>query len=165
MEAAALAPERAAADGDDGVNGAVIVVVARSWLGTRFHHQGRLKGVGVDCAGLVIGVAHELGLSDYDWRDYPPQPDGEQLQAACDAQMTSIATQAIAPGDVLLMRFMPHSPHPQHLAIVGDHPAGGLSIIHAWAPARKVVEVRFDDDWRRKIVAAYRLPAPHRDSH
>src|SRR5690606_2360282 len=44
-----------------------IAVQARSWLGTRFHHQGRLKKRGgqpggVDCLGLLMGVGQELEL-------------------------------------------------------------------------------------------------------
>ncbi len=38
-------------------SGSDVVRTARTWLGTPYHHQGRLKGVGVDCAGLLIGVA------------------------------------------------------------------------------------------------------------
>jgi hypothetical protein len=41
----------------------------RSWLGSKYHHQGRLKksaagAGGVDCIGLIIGVIDELGLQD-----------------------------------------------------------------------------------------------------
>ena len=39
-----------------------VVTAAREWIDTPFHHQARLKGVGVDCVGLVIGVARELAL-------------------------------------------------------------------------------------------------------
>ena len=39
-----------------------VVAAALAWTDTPFHHQARLKGVGVDCVGLVIGVARELGL-------------------------------------------------------------------------------------------------------
>jgi len=35
---------------------AAIVAEARSWIGTRYRHQGSLKGVGCDCLGLVRGV-------------------------------------------------------------------------------------------------------------
>ena len=37
-----------------------VVRMARTWLGTPYHHQGRVKGAGVDCGGLVIGVARFL---------------------------------------------------------------------------------------------------------
>ena len=35
---------------------AAIVAEARTWIGTRYRHQGSLKGVGCDCLGLVRGV-------------------------------------------------------------------------------------------------------------
>ena len=34
-----------------------IIAEARSWLGTPWHHQASLKGVGCDCIGFVRGVA------------------------------------------------------------------------------------------------------------
>jgi cell wall-associated NlpC family hydrolase len=38
------------------------VTEARTWVGTPFKHQGRTKGVGVDCLGIVLGVAEELDI-------------------------------------------------------------------------------------------------------
>ena len=48
-----------------------IINQARTWLGTKYHHQGRLKKSsrgdgGVDCIGLVIGIIDELGIQDGD---------------------------------------------------------------------------------------------------
>ncbi len=48
-----------------------IISQARTWLGTKYHHQGRLKKSargfgGVDCIGLVIGIIDELGIQDGD---------------------------------------------------------------------------------------------------
>jgi NlpC/P60 family putative phage cell wall peptidase len=136
------------------MNSADVVTEARTWLGTRFHHQGRLKGVGVDCAGLVVGVAEAMGLQVQDRTDYTRQPDGTMLQETCDAQLIQIALEDIRPGDVLLMRF---EQEPQHLAFVGDYEFGGLSLIHAYAQSRKVVETRLDDVWLARVVAAYRF--------
>jgi cell wall-associated NlpC family hydrolase len=42
------------------MNATDIVAVARSWLGTPYHHQATLKGVGCDCLGLVRGVYADL---------------------------------------------------------------------------------------------------------
>ena len=47
-----------------------IVATAREYLLTPFHHQGRKKGVGIDCVGLIACVGHELGILDYDCTDY-----------------------------------------------------------------------------------------------
>ena len=43
-----------------------IVEAARAWLGTPYHHQASLRGVGCDCLGLVRGVWREL---------YGPEPE------------------------------------------------------------------------------------------
>jgi len=132
-----------------------IVAEARSWIGTRFCHQGRLKGIGCDCAGLVVGVCKALGLSEFDKADYSRIPDGFMLRDTCANEMTEIPLFDLHPGDVVLFSF---SAHPQHLAIVGDYHLGGLSIIHAYSKARQIVETRFDDIWIGRIVAGYRLP-------
>lgn len=136
---------------------AEIVSNARSWLGTRWQHQARLKGVGCDCAGLVIGVARECGIVDFafDVNGYERFPSGNTLAMHCGEYMTRIDKNDIAPGDVVLMRF---DGEPQHLAIVADYVHGGLSVVHAYALSRQVVEHALDDTWRKRIVAAYRMP-------
>ncbi|MDH3664245.1 MAG: peptidase P60, partial [Alphaproteobacteria bacterium] len=106
-----------------------ILAAARTWLGTPWIHQGRLKTVCVDCGGLIIGVGKELGLLDFDTQVYGRIPDGQRLRALCDEHLTAKPVGDIVPGDVLLMRF---TRHPQHLAIVGDR-GDPFSLIHAYA--------------------------------
>ena len=130
-----------------------IVAEARLWIDTPFVHQGRVLGVGVDCAGLIICVGNALQLLDYDETGYPPKPDGVSLQRSCDAQLIRIDDYRL--GDVVLFRF---GAEPQHLAIVGDYAFGGFSIIHAYAPNKRVIETTFDAIWKRRIVQAYRYP-------
>lgn len=136
-----------------------IVDTARSWLGTRFHHQGRIKKTdthkgGVDCLGLLIGVARELDLpfSQYDEVDYPHYPDTQRLRANLASVMQEISVENIEIGDVLLLNI---DGSPQHLAIVSEL-AGELAIIHAYAPAKAVVEHLLDDYWQKRMVAAFR---------
>lgn len=38
---------------------------ALTWLGTPYHHQGRVKGVGVDCGTLICEVYEKVGLMDH----------------------------------------------------------------------------------------------------
>lgn len=138
---------------------AAVVAEARTWLGTKWVHQHRTKGVGVDCGGLVIGVARVLGLvaPDMDVNHYARVPDGTSLLAHCDAWMQRIAVDTIQPGDVLVLRF---DTDPQHLAIVADYVHGGLSIVHALdrAGSGSVIEHRLDPANRARVVAAYSLP-------
>lgn len=125
-----------------------IVDEARDWLGTRWFHQGRSRA-GVDCIGLVIRVAHALGLSTFDTADYSRQPDPVRMRALLDEHMTKIPVASAQIGDMLLMRF---EKEPQHVAIVTD-----LGIIHAYAQVRRVVEHRLDSVWRARVVAAYQF--------
>lgn len=39
-----------------------VVRVARTWLGTPYHHAGRIKGVGADCLTLLAEVYAEAGV-------------------------------------------------------------------------------------------------------
>lgn len=127
-----------------------MVAEARKWLGTPYQHQGRLRGVAVDCVGLVIGVARGLGLAD-GWRDQPYRkfPDEAYVRAVLDAHLEpSGATPA--PGDVALLRWRRTA---NHIAIAGN----ADTIIHAYYLPSKVVEHRIDEDWCERIVALYRF--------
>lgn len=128
-----------------------IVDCARTWIGTPFHHQGRAKGAGVDCAGLVIGVAHELGLSDFDVTGYAHQPDEAMFRRVLDAQMDRVAREDLLPGDVLTFAYE----REQHLAILTT--AAPAAIVHAWAKARRVVEHGLDDAFSARLRGCWRF--------
>ena len=115
-----------------------VVEAARSHLGTPWMHQGRLPGVALDCAGLVIVVARQLCLIPQDWdiNGYERTPDGTMLHW-CDTMMTR--ADEPAPGRVIVLTIRGD---PQHLGIVGNYRHGGLSVIHAASQAGKVVETR-----------------------
>ncbi|EWS52660.1 MULTISPECIES: hypothetical protein [unclassified Methylibium] len=140
------------------MNRAQVVAAARGWIGTPYQHQQRLKGVAVDCAGLVIGVARELGIvpPEMDVTGYLRLPDGASLIAYCDQFMTRVPLIEAMPGDVPVVCH-PRSPrrHAAHMGIFGDYP-GGLSLIHA--NGTKVVEHRFDEDTRSRTLQVYRMP-------
>lgn len=125
-----------------------IIDTARQYLGTPFHHQARVKGVGIDCAGLLICVARDLGLPHYDVQGYSRVPSGADFEKHLDANLDPIS--AIEPGCVLLMTF---DVDPQHVAIATSE----NSIIHAYASARKCVEHDLDAKWRSGIHRIYRF--------
>jgi len=129
-----------------------VIAFARSCVGTPFVHQGRSPGVGLDCAGLGIVSAKAAGIFIKDFSGYPRTPFDGMLKKMFDEQKNLIRVDAsdLSPGDILLMRF---SSQPQHVAIMSND---GY-IIHAYQNIGKVVEHRLDANWRRKIVAVYRL--------
>lgn len=126
---------------------ASITAAARRYLGVRYVHQGRAT-VGLDCAGLVVRVARDLGIPAQDMAGYGRLPVGDALRQTLDAQAVPVAH--YREGDILLIRFQLE---PQHLAIVTDS-----GMIHSYAAARKVVEHRIDSHWASRIVAAYSFP-------
>lgn len=145
------------------VDAADIVTQARSWVGTRFQHQGRLKQTathpgGGDCLGLLMGVARELDLrsvesgkplTHYDRTDYGRAPDGQAFRSLLGVHLQTVAEAQIRPGDVGLFVF---DANPQHVAIISD-----AGLIHSYAQIRKAVEHGFTDDWKKRLVAVFRI--------
>ena len=148
-----------------------ITTQARTWLGTRFHHQGRIKksathNGGVDCLGLLIGVSEELSLKSRDGIiplhtldniNYGDFPDNKFLCHQLKTHLTEIPKNTVKSGDVVLMNF---DNSPQHLGIISDYPLSEynkLGLIHSYAPAKKVIEHRLDENWLAKIENAFRI--------
>lgn len=133
-----------------------IVETARSWIGTPFHHQARCKGAGVDCVGLVLCVAKELGYvaQDFDVLGYSRRPDGVTLMHHLHAQLDEVSQADMRPGDVVCVAF---DALPQHVGVVGDYLHGGLSIIHADSRHKRVVETRLMFGAAMRFVAAFRF--------
>jgi cell wall-associated NlpC family hydrolase len=50
----------------------LVVAEARDWLGTVYHHQAHIKGVGVDCAQLLVACYRQTGVlpADFDPGNY-----------------------------------------------------------------------------------------------
>lgn len=134
-----------------------IVDAARLWLGTPYHHQASLRGVGCDCLGLVRGVWRDL-CGDEPEAPPPYSPSWaeslrqETLALAAKRHLLPLETVEAQPGDVLLFRWREHLPakHCAFLATPG-------SIIHAHDGAA-VAEVAFTPWWRRHLSHAFSFP-------
>jgi NlpC/P60 family putative phage cell wall peptidase len=134
-----------------------IVDVARSWLGTPYHHQASVKGAGADCLGLVRGVYREvLGCEPeaapaYS-RDWGETNARETLLEAAARNLIAVARDEARPGDVLVFRLRPGT-IAKHAAIL----ATSGSMIHAMegTPAS---EVALSAWWRRRIAGVFRFP-------
>ena len=128
-----------------------ILTAARQCLGTPFRHQGRLVAFGLDCAGVAIHVAREIGAGVIDVSGYGRTPAHGQLARSLDSQpcLERVFLEDRQAGDLLLMRF---SSDPQHIAI-----CAGETIIHAYEAAGKCCEHRINDLWAARIVRVYRF--------
>lgn len=124
-----------------------IVDEARSWIGTRWQHQARLKGIGVDCAGLVVCVMRAVGIEVIDVEGYPRRPDGSLLDVVRDQ---TDPTAEWLPGDVAVFHW---GNDPCHLAIL----TSPTSIIHAHAMARGVIEHDLDGNWMKAVTCVRRV--------
>lgn len=126
-----------------------VVNQAKTWLGTRFRYQGRIKknqnnNGGVDCLGLIFGVCDELGykydgklLSEYDKITYSKKPDYTILRKKFSEFFKTKNIEKIDVGDIVLKKL---SEEQSHLMIYT-----GISFIHASANTMSVVEHGVDN--------------------
>lgn len=134
------------------------VAEAQAWIGTPFHWQASVKGVGCDCKGLVAGVARALGLPEAEglyarMADYGADgrvPVSTLLRGMAE---TLTRTPVARPGDVLLFRM---SGQPQHMGVhAGDH------VIHTYnGGPRRVIATRLALPARPwPLHSAWRFPS------
>jgi NlpC/P60 family putative phage cell wall peptidase len=109
----------------------MVIAVARSWLGTPYHDQASLKGVGCDCLGLARGVWREVvGLEPFpippysrDWGESGPR---EVLAEGARRMMPEIAPGDASPGALILFRMMPRA-IAKHVGIVTGATTTGVT--------------------------------------
>lgn len=130
----------------------LIVKAAHGWLGTPYHHQARVKGVGVDCAQLVAGIAGELGIIKVGSPipfDYSPEWHIHNREELLVKNLESFGCtlkpiEETQPGDILCFQF---GRAIGHLGIMVD----GGNFIHARIDAGLVVLNSLSTDSVKKV--------------
>ena len=138
-----------------------IVKAARGWIGTPYHDQASVKGVGCDCLGLIRGVWREvigpepIPVPPYsrDWGEAGPV---EVLAEAARAAMVEIDVADARTGDVVLFR-MRQGAIAKHAGILTPNDR----FIHAYERTG-VIEQELTAPWHRRIAFAFRFPIPER---
>lgn len=153
---AQAAPESRAQPSCEASERTAVVAEARSWLRTPYHHMGRVKGAGVDCATLLAevyaraGVIASVAIPFYppDWHlhrdaerylgfvlDHAKELSAASSQLSAGDELKAESGQPIAPlpADLALWRFGRCF---SHGAIVIDWPL----VIHAYAGRGCVLE-------------------------
>jgi NlpC/P60 family putative phage cell wall peptidase len=106
----------------------LVVKEALSWIGTPYRHNAMVKGSGVDCAMILIGVYQNCGLvEEVNLPHYSPQwhlhRDEEKYLETISKYLKP--TKDPKPGDVALFKF---GRTVSHSAIIIDYP----TVVHAY---------------------------------
>lgn len=126
-------------DASEAVQRAAVLAEARTWLGTKYHHEADVRGAGVDCALLLVRVWVDLGLVEpFDPRPYPRDwhlhQDGERYMGFLEPLAHALPDNAAPqPGDLAIWR---NGRTFSHAAIITEWPV----VIHASFPSRCVLE-------------------------
>jgi NlpC/P60 family putative phage cell wall peptidase len=112
-----------------------IVAEARTWIGTPYHHEARLKGVGVDCATFIYEVlltvhAMEPKVLDHYSTNWFLHTNDERYMI--EVMKIADEIEAPKPGDLAMFKY---GRAYAHAAIVLQWPI----IVHASRQARAVV--------------------------
>jgi NlpC/P60 family putative phage cell wall peptidase len=134
-----------------------VIASARGWLGTPYHDQASLKGVGCDCLGLARGVWREVvGPEPFpipaysrDWGETGPR---EVLAEGAGRMMPEISVSEVCPGALVLFRMKPRA-IAKHVGIM----TGPDTFLHAYERLG-VIEEPLTHAWRRRIALAFLFP-------
>lgn len=137
-----------------------LIAEARTWIGTPFHHQGRVRRVGVDCIGLIVQPARDLGIAVTDEIGYSDQPNAEHTLECLRRSFVQVPVGRMLDGDVYYIWFgVPSQPH--HFGFKTD-----VGILHAYNDMSRggkrirmgrATETRLPVDWARRIHSAWRF--------
>lgn len=137
------------------INHQAVADQARSYIGTRWRHQGRSRLHGLDCFGLLWRVAEDLGCPISDETGYARVPNGFSFVEGMRARFDPIKIIDAQSGDVLVFH---EQRYPCHTGIVVPNRAGvPANIVHAHARRRSVVEEPLVQEWGMKAVMAFRF--------
>lgn len=130
---------------------AAIVAEAHTWLRTPYHHLADIKGIGTDCAMLLVRVYQAVGIvpADFDPRPYEPEwylhQDEERYMAGMERYSHRVETPQLA--DIALYRFGRTASHgaiivSDEFVIHAHRPHGNVELIE-----RRALAERLDSYW------------------
>ena len=138
-----------------------IVSEARRWIGTPYHHQAALCGVGVDCVGLIRGVGHATGALPEDaeawdrFGGYSRVPNPNRMGEGMRLFLRPLDFDP-QEGDIAWLHWRVDLP--MHLAILASDHRGGLTLIHSYSEAGGVVEHGLTPEWLARVHSWWRYP-------
>jgi NlpC/P60 family putative phage cell wall peptidase len=136
---------------------AYVIATARLWLGTPYHDQASLRGVGCDCLGLARGIWREVvGAEPFpippysrDWGETGPR---EVLAEGARRMMIDVPVRDAPPGALILFRMRPRA-IAKHVGIL----TSPTTFLHAYERLG-VIEEPLTPTWQLRIAFAFLFP-------
>jgi len=143
---------------------AQIVQNVREWIGTPYHHQETVKGVGCDCLGLIRGVWRDLYVNEpevpirYSQNWMESRNKEIMYDLACKHMVLKEDIEARAPGDILLFR-MNRDGVAKHTGILTkrDTDMEVECMVHS-QEGINCTEVDLNEWWQKRITAVFEYP-------
>jgi NlpC/P60 family putative phage cell wall peptidase len=135
-----------------------VIAAARLWLGTPYHDQASLKGIGCDCLGLARGVWRDVvgdepfPMPPYS-RDWGETGSREILAEGARRMMIELPFADALPGALVLFRMRPGA-IAKHVGIL----TAPDRFIHAYERLG-VVEEPLTPAWHRRIAFVFLFPS------
>jgi cell wall-associated NlpC family hydrolase len=125
---------------------------SRSWIGTQWENNQRVKAIGVDCTGLLIGIGINVGFlpSNFTIDNYHRIARGRSLLSVLERYLAPVARKELAIADIIAFD---HLNTITHVGIV----SGENLFIHAHH-RHGVIEQEFSDRLRAAVCAIYEIP-------
>jgi NlpC/P60 family putative phage cell wall peptidase len=142
-----------------------VVAEARGWIGTPYQHQARVRQVGTDCVGLIVGVGIAAGVLEWSaeafapWRGYGRLPNPRKMREGLERFLIEIEADQVRPGDIPWFAW--REGRPMHLGIMATDDTlaeGRPTIIHATSLIGRVVEHGFAGEWPDRVEGWWRYP-------
>lgn len=98
---------------EEAMQRAAVVAEAKTWLGTPYHPEGRIKGAGVDCATIIYatyraaGLAPEIDIAHYphDWHLHRGTERYLSYILPYAREVAGPPQRMPQPGDIVMWRF------------------------------------------------------------
>lgn len=133
-----------------------IVAAARAWVGTPYHHQASVRGVGCDCLGLVRGVWRDVvGAEPEVMPAYTPDwAEARGREALLEGASRHFARRDdVVAGALLVFRWKQGTPA-KHVGIA----TGDGRFVHAYDSAGKAVESALSKPWLTRLAGVFDFP-------
>lgn len=125
---------------------ALVVAEVRSWIGTPYHHEGDVKGVGVDCGMILVRSFVDTGMIEpfdprpysHDWNVHNSDPKYLDIVSHLGHELPRDSIPL--PGDVVVWW---HGRSFSHGSIVTGNPSGDPGwpwLVHSFAQSKTVEE-------------------------